>query len=63
MDEKAFRQQIRDYLNTSAEEHIRRIKRTHKTKYSAMATINAVLGCGMEEAYRLYDECDVEPLK
>ena len=63
MDKEAFRQQIREYLDTPPEEHIRRIKSTHKTKYSAMATINAVLGCGMEEAYRLYDECDVEPLK
>ena len=55
MDKEAFRQQIREYLDTPPEEHIRRIKSTHKTKYSAMATINAVLGCGMAEAYRLYD--------
>ena len=40
-------------LDATAKEHIRRIK-------STMAVINAKLGCGMEEAYRLYDECNVE---
>ena len=61
MDKEAFRQQIREYLDTPPEEHIRRIKSTYKMKYTAMAVINAKLGCGMEEAYRLYDECNVEP--
>ena len=43
-------------LDATAKEHIRRIKSTYKMKYTAMAVINAKLGCGMEEAYRLYDQ-------
>lgn len=50
-------------LDATAKEHIRHIKSTYKMKYTAMAVINAKLGCGMEEAYGLYDECNVEPNK
>lgn len=62
-DLEQYRKYVREFLNTSPDEHVRRIKSTYTEKIYAMFAIEAVLGCDMEEAYRLYDECKVEPPK
>lgn len=51
-----YRKYVRQFLNASPDEHVRKIKSTYTEKTYAMFAIKATLGCDIEEAYRLYDE-------
>ncbi len=55
MDE--MRQAFQEYFAKSDEQKIEEAVRDHvNNKYVAMCVINACTRCGMEEAYRLFDE-------
>ena len=53
-----YRKYVKEFLSASPADHVRRIKNTYTEKIYAMFAIKATLGCDMEEAYRLYDECN-----
>lgn len=46
---------IKNWVNTPDDIHIRRVVKRYKSKFPAMASISAITHCEMEEAYKLYD--------